>query len=102
MEEFIHGRELHLDGVVRDGKLQFFTVARYLVNVIAIRAGGATGSVLLRPEFHPLCTSVPRRCWTVPWRRWATRTASSTWRCSTRATGWCSASAGPHLRRADP
>jgi biotin carboxylase len=51
-EEFIDGRELHLDGVVRGGKLLFCSVSRYLQNVIAVRSGGVIGSILLDPAAH--------------------------------------------------
>ncbi|MFJ8621282.1 acetyl-CoA carboxylase biotin carboxylase subunit family protein [Kitasatospora sp. NPDC093550] len=50
VEEFVAGRELHLDGIVRDGRISFLAVSRYLRNVISIKEGAAVGSVALHPS----------------------------------------------------
>lgn len=47
VEEFITGKELHLDGVVRAGDIQALSVSRYLQNVIDIKSGGLVGSVVI-------------------------------------------------------
>lgn len=47
VEEFIDGVELHVDGIVRDGRLHVCAVSRYLQNVIEIKQGGVVGSVAL-------------------------------------------------------
>ncbi|SNX88547.1 phosphoribosylaminoimidazole carboxylase (NCAIR synthetase) [Streptomyces sp. TLI_55] len=51
-EEFVPGRELHMDGIVREGRIVFFSVSRYLDNVIDIKHGGVVGSVALHPGAH--------------------------------------------------
>ncbi|HEX4788911.1 MAG TPA: ATP-grasp domain-containing protein [Actinospica sp.] len=59
VEEFIEGVELHVDGIVRDRKLHFCAVSRYLQNVIEIKDGGVVGSVALTaPEEAALCARV--------------------------------------------
>ncbi|WP_165845399.1 ATP-grasp domain-containing protein [Streptacidiphilus pinicola] len=52
VETFTQGRELHLDGVVRDGAVTGFGISRYLHNVLALREGKLVGSVGLAPERH--------------------------------------------------
>lgn len=49
LEEYIEGDEFHIDGVVRDGQLVFFSLSRYLNNPLNIRNGGFNGSVVLDP-----------------------------------------------------
>ncbi|QIK76797.1 ATP-grasp domain-containing protein [Nocardioides piscis] len=49
VEEFVDGRELHLDGVVREGHVGVLAVSRYLSNVIDIRQGADVASVCLPP-----------------------------------------------------
>lgn len=53
VEEYIEGPEIMLDGVVRDGRPLFFTVSRYLQNLIEIKTGGLVGTVLLERDIHP-------------------------------------------------
>ncbi|MCM0673464.1 hypothetical protein NCC78_01820 [Micromonospora phytophila] len=53
VEQFVEGRELHLDGVVRGGRLRALTVSRYLNNSITIKAGIEYASVLLHRVRHP-------------------------------------------------
>ncbi|SOB81234.1 hypothetical protein [Streptomyces sp. 1331.2] len=53
VEDFVAGTELHVDGVVRAGRVQWFAVSRYLTNVIDIKAGVPVGSVVLEPAGHP-------------------------------------------------
>ncbi|MCT9089955.1 ATP-grasp domain-containing protein [Streptomyces sp. ASQP_92] len=55
VEEFIDGRELHIDGIVREGDLTFLAVSRYLNNVIDIKTGGLVGSVTLHPRTEAAC-----------------------------------------------
>ncbi|MFF3981150.1 acetyl-CoA carboxylase biotin carboxylase subunit family protein [Streptomyces sp. NPDC001828] len=55
VEEFIDGRELHIDGIVREGVLTFLAVSRYLNNVIDIKTGGLVGSVTLHPHTEAAC-----------------------------------------------
>ncbi|MFF4716892.1 ATP-grasp domain-containing protein [Streptomyces eurythermus] len=52
LERYVDGREVHIDGVVQDGRLRLLAVSRYLSNVLEIRHGAAVGSVLLAPERH--------------------------------------------------
>ncbi len=52
VEDFVEGTELHVDGVVRSGRVQWFAVSRYLRNVIDIKAGVPVGSVVLDPAGH--------------------------------------------------
>ncbi|WP_017558235.1 hypothetical protein [Nocardiopsis baichengensis] len=52
-EEWIEGPELHVDGVVRAGRITFLSVGRYLQNVLAIRDGGIVASVLQHPAHRP-------------------------------------------------
>ncbi len=47
VEEFVDGPELAVNGVVRDGRLIMLSVSRYLQNLLAIKKGGAVGTVLL-------------------------------------------------------
>jgi phosphoribosylaminoimidazole carboxylase (NCAIR synthetase) len=49
VEEFMAGRELHIDGVVRHGTVLFHGVSRYIQNVIEIQSGGLVGSVTVDP-----------------------------------------------------
>ncbi|MFJ8047988.1 acetyl-CoA carboxylase biotin carboxylase subunit family protein [Streptomyces luteogriseus] len=61
VEEYVEGRELHLDGCVRDGRLTAFGVSRYLQNCLDIRDGGVTGSYTLDAGRHPeLCVEAGR------------------------------------------
>ncbi|MFE2141528.1 acetyl-CoA carboxylase biotin carboxylase subunit family protein [Streptomyces sp. NPDC059456] len=53
VEEFVHGSELQVDGVVRGGELLLLSVSRYLDNVILIHDGGVVGSASLSPAGHP-------------------------------------------------
>ncbi|MEU9828082.1 ATP-grasp domain-containing protein [Micromonospora chersina] len=53
VERFVEGSELHLDGVVRGGRLRALTVSRYLNSPIAIKSGVEPASVLLHPVHHP-------------------------------------------------
>jgi len=53
VEDYVPGTELHVDGVVRDGEVRWFGIARYLQNVIDIKSGGCVGSVILDPDDHP-------------------------------------------------
>ncbi|MGP4113449.1 ATP-grasp domain-containing protein [Streptomyces sp. 4N509B] len=53
VEEFVEGRELHIDGAVQDGRLALLAVSRYMRNVIAIQSGTFLASVVLRPAEHP-------------------------------------------------
>lgn len=49
-ESFVDGAELHVDGVVRAGRIVFASVSRYLRNVIAFQTGELIGSVLVEPS----------------------------------------------------
>jgi biotin carboxylase len=51
-ESFVRGHEIHVDGVVRRGRVLAHTVSRYLENLITVRDGGSVGSVLLPPAEH--------------------------------------------------
>jgi phosphoribosylaminoimidazole carboxylase (NCAIR synthetase) len=53
VEEFMTGSELHVDGVVRDGELRFFSVSRYLQNVIDLQRGLPVGSYTVDPSADP-------------------------------------------------
>ncbi|MFG2485839.1 acetyl-CoA carboxylase biotin carboxylase subunit family protein [Streptomyces virginiae] len=53
VEEYVEGRELHLDGCVREGRLTAFGASRYLQNLLDIRTGGVTGSYTLDSGRHP-------------------------------------------------
>lgn len=53
VESFVAGRELHVDGVVRAGELQFISVSRYLNNVMDFRDGGLIGSTAQDPDEFP-------------------------------------------------
>ena len=52
VEEFVHGTEMQVDGVVRAGELLFFSVSRYLNNLIHIHDGGVAGAASLAPTAH--------------------------------------------------
>ncbi|MGW4565444.1 ATP-grasp domain-containing protein, partial [Streptomyces sp. NPDC004561] len=52
VEEFVSGDELMLDGVVREGKVVFLSVSRYLHNAIRVRSGAIVGAVALDPTVH--------------------------------------------------
>ncbi|MFE0020207.1 acetyl-CoA carboxylase biotin carboxylase subunit family protein [Amycolatopsis sp. NPDC059021] len=58
-EEWIDGPELHLDGIVRDGRVLFISVGRYLDNVLAIRQGGIVATVVQHPS---VCEKLYDRC----------------------------------------
>jgi enamine deaminase RidA (YjgF/YER057c/UK114 family)/biotin carboxylase len=49
-EQWVDGRELHVDGVVRGGEVRFLSIGRYLQNVLAIRAGGIVATHVLHPD----------------------------------------------------
>lgn len=51
-ESFVEGREIHVDGVVRAGRVLAHTVSRYLENLIKVRDGAAVASILLPPAEH--------------------------------------------------
>ncbi|MGW4697425.1 ATP-grasp domain-containing protein [Kitasatospora cineracea] len=53
VEEFIDGWEAQVDGVIRDGRLRFISVSRYLDNLIRIHDGGLAGSASLPSARHP-------------------------------------------------
>ncbi|MFE9019888.1 ATP-grasp domain-containing protein [Streptomyces sp. NPDC007808] len=53
VEEFVPGAELHLDGVVRDGRTLVLSASRYLRNVIDVHSGALVGSVRVTPEEEP-------------------------------------------------
>ncbi|QHT57564.1 ATP-grasp domain-containing protein [Cellulomonas sp. H30R-01] len=53
VESYVDGRELHVDGVVRDGAVTLLTVSRYLDNLIRVGDGGAVGSVIQPPHRAP-------------------------------------------------
>lgn len=53
VEEYMTGGEMHADGVVRDGRLLFLGLSRYLQNLIEIQDGGLVGSVTVDPGAHP-------------------------------------------------
>lgn len=53
VEEFMHGAELEIDGVVRDGELVFLSISRYLRNLITIKDGNRyVGALVLSPDSH--------------------------------------------------
>ncbi|MCG6495821.1 ATP-grasp domain-containing protein [Kitasatospora sp. A2-31] len=53
VEEFVPGAELHLDGVVRDGRIRLLGASRYLRNVIDVHSGALVGSVSLTAAEQP-------------------------------------------------
>lgn len=53
MEEFIDGQEYHVDGVLAEGEFLSFSIGRYLDNVITVRAGKLSGSVILSDSENP-------------------------------------------------
>ncbi|MGA5821187.1 ATP-grasp domain-containing protein [Kitasatospora sp. NPDC094028] len=53
VEEFMPGRELEMDGVVRGGEVVALTVSRYLENLIELRDGALVGALHLHPGEHP-------------------------------------------------
>lgn len=53
VEEFVTGAEVHVDGVVREGRIRFLAVSRYLRNVIEFQRGHAVGSVVADPRDSP-------------------------------------------------
>ncbi|WP_045699986.1 ATP-grasp domain-containing protein [Streptomyces rubellomurinus] len=53
VEEFMPGRELEMDGVVRDGEVVSLTVSRYLANLIALKDGALVGALHLDRAEHP-------------------------------------------------
>lgn len=67
-ESWVDGAELHIDGVVRGGRVRFASVGRYLQNVIGIREGGLVASVLehpgRRPELHARAREAAERVMT--------------------------------------
>lgn len=52
LEEFVDGAEFHLDGIVRGGRIEFFSVGRYAQNCLRVREGKLTGSTILDPTEH--------------------------------------------------
>lgn len=52
IESFIRGIELHIDGIVENGKIKFQSVSRYLQPVIDMRNNGVVGSITLDPGNH--------------------------------------------------
>ncbi|MFJ9774023.1 ATP-grasp domain-containing protein [Kitasatospora sp. NPDC101157] len=52
VERFVPGTELHVDGVVRDGRVLGFGVSRYLNNLIDFHDGALVGSFTLDPAHH--------------------------------------------------
>ncbi|MBE1574388.1 acetyl-CoA carboxylase biotin carboxylase subunit family protein [Amycolatopsis roodepoortensis] len=65
-EEWIDGPELHVDGIVRDGRVLFVSVGRYLDNVLAIREGGIVATVVQHPlacdKLYDRCRALADRC----------------------------------------
>ncbi|GAA2435017.1 hypothetical protein GCM10010191_57010 [Actinomadura vinacea] len=53
VEEFVDGAELQIDGVVRDGEIEFLAVSKYLQNLIEVRDGGLNASIVLDPADEP-------------------------------------------------
>lgn len=51
-EEFVDGKELHADGVIRQGRFQVLAISRYTANMLEIREGVTVGSVFLNPTRH--------------------------------------------------
>jgi biotin carboxylase len=49
VEEYISGREYHMDGYVVDGEIQFVSVSRYADNVLSVREGAVVQSVVVDP-----------------------------------------------------
>ncbi|WP_405554226.1 acetyl-CoA carboxylase biotin carboxylase subunit family protein [Streptomyces sp. NBC_01171] len=52
-ESWVDGTELHLDGVVRAGRVRFVSVGRYLQNPLAVHTGGPRGSLMEHPDHDP-------------------------------------------------
>lgn len=52
LESFVHGWEVQVDGIVRDGELLHLTVSRYLHNVIEVHDGALVGAIALHPDRH--------------------------------------------------
>ncbi|MGW4562796.1 ATP-grasp domain-containing protein [Streptomyces sp. NPDC004561] len=52
VERFVSGTELHVDGVVRDGRVLGLGVSRYLHNLIEFQTGALVGSFTLDPAGH--------------------------------------------------
>ncbi len=48
-EEYVDGAEYHFDGVVRAGRIEFFSVGRYFAPLVGAREGRIVGSVLFDP-----------------------------------------------------
>lgn len=55
-EEFVAGPELHLDGVVRNGRPAALAASRYFANMVDVQNGALSGSALIperdEPEVH--------------------------------------------------
>jgi biotin carboxylase len=50
VESFVIGQEHQVDGIVRDGKIEFVSVSRYLNNLLGVHDGEQVGAVVLRPH----------------------------------------------------
>ncbi|WP_326643706.1 ATP-grasp domain-containing protein [Streptosporangium sp. NBC_01755] len=53
VEEFVDGVEFHLDGIVRNGVVEFLSVGRYVRNMLELRNGNLVGSMIMDPGAHP-------------------------------------------------
>jgi biotin carboxylase len=53
-ESFVDGTELHMDGLVINGQIEFLSVGRYLDPLLELRNGKLPGSVILDPVVHEL------------------------------------------------
>jgi biotin carboxylase len=53
VEAFVHGREVHVDGVVRSACLRHIVVSKYFVNMIDVDRGLLNGSYVVRPTGSP-------------------------------------------------
>ncbi|MGC5010768.1 ATP-grasp domain-containing protein [Streptosporangium sp. DT93] len=52
LEEFVDGVEFHLDGIVRNGVVEFLSVGRYVRNMLELRNGNLVGSLVMDPVDH--------------------------------------------------
>jgi biotin carboxylase len=52
LEHFVDGTELHLDGLIKDGKIEFLSAGRYFKPLLELRHGRLPGSVILDPTRH--------------------------------------------------
>jgi len=52
LEEIIEGTELHADGLIREGRVEFVSVSRYRAHVLEARKSAAVSSTVLDPRRH--------------------------------------------------